>query len=354
MKLKKTARTIHNWLGILSALILFFVCLSGSLFVYSDNILDHFHKKAILVEEQGNTISIDRIIQDLKEEYPNHFLISLIDYKEKTKALKFLIASRQTGLCHVFVNPYNGEIISESKLISFVSLIAHFHKELLLGKIGVWIVRIASIIFLIELISGLILIVPKNKKKLKNVFTIKKGAPFLRKMFDWHKVLGIYPIAILLLLSLTGIIIAFSPKYGIEAEHKKNHNKENKYTSANIETREPIALASLLPKYFNQQDVNEIKVELWNINTAPYYQIITGEKIGVLTYTGNVHIIDKYTGAEQINNTRLHKLNINNIMRKLHVGDWCGALGKAITFLGGLAGAVLALTGCIIWWKKRF
>lgn len=353
MNSKKIVRKTHNWLGISSAVILFLICLSGSIFVYSDNLLNYFHAEVMKVDKLENTIVIDKIVKNVKVSYPNHFIIDCTCYKDDQKAIKFLIGSEKTGLIHVFVNPYNGNIIAESKLISFFSLIAHFHKELLLGEFGAWIVRIATMIFLLELISGIILIIPKNRSKYSNVLKVKRGTPFLRKMFDLHRVSGIYPIIVLAILSITGIIITFSPKYGIEAEHKHHHGEHTKQVQAKDESK-PIKLAALLAKYMNQAKTNAVKIELWNLNESSTYQIIAGKEVGILTYSGKLRIIDKSTGIEQINDKCVGDLEINNFVRKLHIGDWWGAFGKAITFLSGLAGAFLALTGCIIWWKKRF
>jgi uncharacterized iron-regulated membrane protein len=308
------------------------------------------------------TTTIDDIVEKVKASYPDHFIIDCICYKDNKSAIKFLIGKEEEGLTHVFVNPYNGNITGESKLISLISFVAHFHKELLLGEFGAWIVRIATMIFLIELISGIILIIPKNRSKLSNVLKVKRGTSFLRKMFDWHRVSGIYPIAILVIMAVTGVIITFSPKYGIEAEHHHHHGEygEHEQHAHHVhhipkeQYGNTAKLAALVPVYMNQKNTNAIKIELWNRQVSPTYQFTTGEEVGILTYSGNVHIIDKSTGIKKKNEIRVNHMHINNIMRKLHVGDYWGAFGKAVTFLSGLAGAFLALTGCIIWWKKRF
>src|SRR5690606_22484114 len=97
--------------------------------------------------------------------------------------------------------------------IHFFYVTAHLHSQLLLHEPGFWIVAVATIIFLIELITGLILWWPAkwNKHNRDASFKIKWKAKFKRLNYDLHNVMGFYALAICLILTVTGLIIAFEP-----------------------------------------------------------------------------------------------------------------------------------------------
>jgi uncharacterized iron-regulated membrane protein len=75
-------------------------------------------------------------------------------------------------------------------------VVAHIHAQLLAGKFGKTVVGVASIIFFIQLISGLILWWPKkwNKTTRTAAFKIKSGTQWRRKNYDFHNVLGLFTI----------------------------------------------------------------------------------------------------------------------------------------------------------------
>ena len=349
MNIRKLIRKIHLWLGLPSSIIVFIICLSGSLFVFSDEIINFANRDISKVIPENQQVPVDNMIETVKKAFPNHILLHCVNHKEKDKAVLFVVANKSTGLCYVYVNPYNGQITGKSKLINFFSFTAHFHKQLLLGKTGSWIILIASIIFVIELITGLIMWWPKNKSKkyFGNSLTIKRNAKFLRKMIDLHRVSGLYFIVVMFLLSVTGVVLFFLPKHGIEA------HKHGQQIAISDTTRQALPVEAILDTLMKYPDVEVIKTELWNIDKSPEIQCIAGTKVGVITFTGVPYLFNKYTG-QNINDAKIiNEIKLRNTFRKLHVGDWLGWFGKIVSFFSSLVGAFLALSGCIIWWRKR-
>jgi uncharacterized iron-regulated membrane protein len=45
---------------------------------------------------------------------------------------------------------------------------------------------------------------------------------------------------------------------------------------------------------------------------------------------------------------------VENMLMSLHSGKWLGWFGELLTFLSGIIGAYLIVTGVIIWWNRRF
>jgi uncharacterized iron-regulated membrane protein len=350
MNFKKMNHKLHLWLGLPSAVIIFFICLSGSLFVFCDEIINFANCDISTVTPQTRQVSVDAMLKTVKDAYPEHLILQCITYKEKDKAVLFVVGSKETGLSYVYVNPYTGKITGESRLICLFSMTAHFHKQLLLEKTGAWIVLVASVIFIIELVTGLIIWWPKNKSKkyFKNSLTIKYNVPSLRRMIDLHRVFGLYFIMVMLLLSVSGVALFCLPKQGIEAQ------KHGQPVVKADTKRQTLPLALIINPLLQDPDVKMVKIELWNIKVSPQIQCIAGTKTGIVTFTGTPYLIDKYTGEKFTDTQSLKDLKIRNTFRKLHVGDWLGWFGKLTTFFTGLAGAFLAVSGIIIWGKKKF
>lgn len=349
VNVKKTARILHLWLGVPCSIIIFLICISGSMFVFSDEIINFTDRGISRVEPAGNSVSADKMMQTVKEAYPGCILLNCVIYKEREKAALFSVGSRATGMFYVYVNPYTGAITGQSRVIGFFSKIAHFHKQLLLKKYGGWIVLVVSVFFIIELVTGLIMLRPgkRSGKYFANLLKIKCDASFLRRMIDLHRVLGIYFIVVMFLLSVTGVALFFLPKQGIESgSHTDIIFDDNK--------RDPLPLSSIIdPLMKMSPDVAYVKTDLWNIPKTRNIQCIAGSSTGVVTFTGIPYQVDKYTGKIVRDSKFLHDLKMRNVFRKLHVGDWMGLLGKFITFMTGIAGAFLAFSGIIIWLKKR-
>jgi uncharacterized iron-regulated membrane protein len=350
MNFKKMNHKLHLWLGLPSAVIVFFICLSGSLFVFCDEIRNFANRDISTVTPQPRQVTVDAMLKTVKESYPKYIIIQCFTYKEKDKAVLFIIGSRETGKSYVYINPYTGQITGESRLVNLFSMTAHFHKQLLLKKAGAWIVLVASVIFIIELITGLVMWWPKKKSKkyFKNSLTIKRNVPSLRRIIDLHRVFGLYFILVMLLLSVSGVTLFCLPKEGIEAQ---KHGLPVVKTDT---TRQPLPFALIISPLMQDPNVKMVKTELWNIDQSSRIQCIAGTKTGIVTFTGTPYLVDKYTGEKFTDTQSLKDLKIRNTFRKLHVGDWLGWFGKLITFFTGLAGAFLAVSGIIIWGKKKF
>src|SRR5690606_24186558 len=105
-------------------------------------------------------------------------------------------------LAMVYVDPYTGKVLKVDGTIYFFFVTAHLHASLLAGTAGGWIVAIATIIFVISCITGLVLWWPKkwNKTTRKASFTIKWKARFKRLNYDLHNVYGFYSLLICFIL----------------------------------------------------------------------------------------------------------------------------------------------------------
>ncbi|MFT4204540.1 MAG: PepSY-associated TM helix domain-containing protein [Chitinophagaceae bacterium] len=351
---------LHLWLGIFAGILLVFVALTGTIVVYADEIIEWSAGKSRYVETVKNEkIPLETVLANLKKQNPKIMVSEATVYKDPRRTLRLRIFARGKGLSFMYLDPYTGRVLKNDKAANFFFVAAHLHASLLWHGPGTWIVDIATVIFLIEIISGIILWWPKkwNKHTRDASFKIKWNAKFKRVNYDLHNVLGFYSSLLALALTITGLIIAFQPVavttakiFGgdIEVKWQKKMPKADFGKTA-------VAAYPLLENEFARHPKQKM-AQLWtyNADSLGFYMVMTATNMG-LKSAENPHIavFDKYTGAPlSIPPASLKGEYIENTVWQLHMGAWMGQLGKLLTFISGLICTSLPITGFLIWWLK--
>lgn len=355
---------IHLWIGLITAPIVFFICLTGTVIVFSDEIIELSAgdaRYAARVEE--NRLPAEQLITIIKDKFPNRRTPAyLVSYKDPKRSVRFNTYDPEKGLRMVYIDPYTGSILKDDSTIYFFYITAHLHNSFMLHKTGEWIVDSCVVIFVISMLTGLILWWPKtwNKKTRKASFSIKWNAPFRRVNYDVHKVLGFYGLGVSLLLAFTGLIIAFQPlanltKDAFGGDSSRNVQKELAKSTQFDSTQVSVPINTVIQKTFaGFPDKKEIQVYTYKLDASGCYILNAAKKIGLKSAQSNKFLVfNRYTGNQIIpSREALQNENINNMYWVLHMGNWMGLLGKIVTFLGGLILTILPVTGFYIWWQK--
>ena len=101
----------------------------------------------------------------------------------------------------------------DNHLSGFFAFILKGHMRLWLPKtIGEQVVGVSILIFIVIIISGFILWLPKKRKNLKQrlKFDWKTHTRWKRKNFDLHTVIGFYTCFIALIFAITGLIMSYN------------------------------------------------------------------------------------------------------------------------------------------------
>lgn len=349
---------LHRWLSLPSALILLVVCLSGTVFVYADEIMSLIHKPYATVPVVGTKhLPVEKLRDTLHDRFPTYHVGNVVIFKDPHAAYKFLIFNKEEGIQTVFVNPYNAEILGCSKAHNFFYIVAHLHSELLLGAVGAWIVKIATILFLVILITGFLLWKPKKltSSNYQNFFTLKRSKTFRKMAFNHHRILGFYAVAILLVLALTGTVMAFDTLQRLvnKAFTSKDSIHRDFTTAGSKSSKDLVSIDRVIQPLLEQADVKMVKISLMRKENEEPYMILAGDKIDILTYNGSMKQYDCHSGMEIQDSAIKAQSETNNFLLKLHLGQWGGWLSKLLTFLSGLIASYLIVTGLVIWYNKR-
>ncbi|PVD52271.1 PepSY domain-containing protein [Terrimonas sp.] len=352
---------LHLWLGIFSGIILVFVALTGTIIVYCDEIIDWSAGKSLYAAEvKLQRVPAETLVANVNKAYPQARISEISVYKDPERTVRFRVFAKGKGLAFVYADPYTGEVLKYDRNANFFYITAHLHASFLWHGPGSWIVDIATIIFLIELISGIILWWPVkwNKHTRDASFKIKWNARFKRVNYDLHNVLGFYSSILALILTITGLLIAFHPLaestvklLGGDPDHEK---WEQELPKADF-TKNAVAMNAALEKEFNRYpDQKGGRIWLYNADSSGYFLINTATKLGLKSAENSrLSFIDKYTGEDiNIPAKGLKGEYIENYIWQLHMGTWMGQAGKLFTFICGLICTSLPVTGFLIWWHR--
>lgn len=357
---------LHLWLGIFAGVILVFVALTGTLIVYCDEILNMTAGDAKYIQvEQKEKLPAEKLMSIVMHSGPKGKPTMVSDiavFKDSNRSVRFRCFDRPGGLSYVYVNPYSGKILKKDTAANFFYIVAHLHAAFMVHGAGSWIVDIATIIFLIELISGIILWWPKkwNKHTRDASFKIKWKAKFKRVNYDLHNVLGFYASILGLTLTITGLIIAFQPVskataklFGGNAD-KPIQKILPKADKDSLKKVQPINIV-FAHEFALHPEKNVVQMYTFKLKEAGTYYMTVANRMGLKSAESPIiSVVDKYTGKPlTINDKILKGQYIDNNVWQLHMGTWMGQLGKLCTFLCGLICTSLPITGFLVWIGKK-
>lgn len=379
---KKVTGWLHLWLGLVSGIILLTVTLSGTIFVFCDEIIDFCGGSAKYVEVpvHEKKMTPEALLAQFSQQVPDRRAFYFDTYKEsnrsfrvaseakppKDKAPKKTEKPKGRGPRGVFayhyLDPYTGKVLGSTKSYEFFYVVAHIHAQLLAGKFGKTVVGIASIIFFSQLIGGLILWWPKkwNKTTKTAAFKIKSGAKWRRKNYDLHNVLGFHALLPALFLTITGLIMA----YEVLANLTQNtfggipdpHDITEKYEPKFDPEKSALTFSDYVNKNFKEYpEANQIRMSIPRNDSSTVYHVRIADFIGLKSMIKGKGIeTNKYTAQEIIypKEVQMHEV-IEDMNFDLHVGYWGGMFGKIFTFVVGIICTSLPITGFLIWWGRH-
>ena len=143
---------IHLWLGLLSSIIVFVMCLTGCLYAFKNQIIDFSNRDKVYINlGSGKAMNPDLIQAELLKQ--NKELTSLVIPDDKGKSC--VIGYRENNLDKTtYYNQYTGEVLGQPDVGStqFFETVLDLHRNLMMGNAGRQIVGASVLMFCILLI----------------------------------------------------------------------------------------------------------------------------------------------------------------------------------------------------------
>ncbi|MEM9648170.1 MAG: PepSY-associated TM helix domain-containing protein [Bacteroidota bacterium] len=371
---KKVLGKIHLWLGLASGLIVFVIAITGSIYVFGEDIknITHRDRRIIVPPENAEKLPISQLLVIAEDAFQNQYTYSNIvipNFPNHTVTVmfneydedKFWYPGYAKFNKTVYLNPYTGEIVKiENTKWEFFNVVFWVHITLFMGynPISHTIVVAAVWIFVILLLTGLVLWWPnKKQRKTSFLFRWKSTTRWKRKNYDLHNILGFYFLLFALISALTGLLWA-SKSFNTTVKWVANGGKsipEQELPKAKTNSPSNSPLDDILTNTLtNVPQSRYILIRKHPNEKVPY--IVRSYVSESLNFTRIEMYYDRETAellstqefGDKNNGDKVQALNYD-----IHVGTIGGWPTKILTFLMSLAVASLPITGFLIWWGRR-
>jgi uncharacterized iron-regulated membrane protein len=290
----------------------------------------------------------------------------------------------------VYINPYTGDIVAKMsdgvpQLNQFFMSMMRLHRNLWISyrleslgpraTLGGLIVGIATIIFVIVVLSGLVLWLPRTWKSFtkwrawKPGFKIRFRKGFWSFMYDIHNTIGFYMLIPTLILALTGLCWSFG-WYRSAASSLLGDQifKQRMQRPEKIEPVEngiqPLSVGEMIERQNKlTPGPGEINVSIPNDRETAmviqkgrtgFFALSIKDKTQWDRYRGTVIPVEHFGKTVEVERFADKPLGakIATAVRTLHFGDVTGTSSKILFFVACLFAMSFPITGVMLWIKK--
>ncbi len=375
-RFKAIAAWLHLWVGLVTGLVVVIISITGCIQVFDEELFEYFHHDLVTVTPTGPERPVAELMQAAQKAVGKKKLITDVRIGEANKSYIFTASKankrKNTTLSYfsqfkyrddIYVNPYTGQVLGVIDVrYEFFNVVEQLHRQLLLVKpVGSVLVGVCILLFLLMMVTGFVLWLPKNYKQLKKRISVKWNAKWKRVNYDMHNSFGFWVLPIAMVIVVTGLSWSF--KWWEKGIYKA------------LGTNKPVSLTRQAPaihtadttgNHLNQMvstlqqklQGNYITIGLSlpekdeNVMRAFVYHKQRTDGWRNISY----YFFDTRTGQlfDQIAHaSKPLGLKWRNSNKDIHTGRIYGLPTQILAFLASLVCASLPITGFLIWWGKR-
>jgi uncharacterized iron-regulated membrane protein len=358
-RVKRVLQTVHLWLGLLLAIPIIVIGLSGSALLLQREILANSVPAATA---EGQSVPLETLVAAAAKAAPENATarsIVLAAYPGAPTTINFDMNGRQPRT-RVHVDPVSGEVLGsepDTNRGPILDFLIRAHAFLLLpAPIGFPMVGWMAGIMTFMAVSGLVLWWPR-KGMWGHAFWMRKGARGLRFHLEFHHVVGFWGSAILLVMGLSGLYLVYPDTFRQTTEmvlptDRSPRDRDRQYAPGPAPLHSDGAIAAALAAVPNTRAVN---VQLPPTPDLPFVvHLETNEfrpklppiLVTLNARTGEINFIDdprRYSISDKF----------LNLQHTLHFGIGLGWMWKVLVFISGVLPLALGITGLMIYVKRR-
>jgi uncharacterized iron-regulated membrane protein len=344
--LRRVILTIHLWAGLVAALFLFGLGVSGSLVAFENEIDRALNPKLTWITAGSHQLTLAEMTAKLKAAYPG-FDVAGMGMSDRDDVAWSAFLENDTAEHSIAFNPYTGAILGDkSAHNNFTGEVHQFHLHLLAGKTGGNIVTAAAVFLLVMAISGLVLWWPRK------LLTVSWRKPWTKLNLEVHQVLGLYTSIFLMFFALTAIVIHWDGLVnriaGAQGEPAWPHSKpvppgrptpDFDAILAAAQSAEPDARVTAI-----SMDSTPVRVAMKHPND---HTPAGRTNLFIDAYTRKIDLItDWRTGSPGLRWAKLWN-------REIHTGDIGGLPTRILACVISLSLPLMTITGPLIWWNRQ-
>lgn len=199
--MKSIILNIHLCAGMIAALFLISLSLSGATIAFENELNRIFHPQLTNVKPEGRPLDWDTVRDRVEQQSPGWKLIRFYFPDRPDRSTYVRLRSRTTSrIRHIYVNQYTGTILGSTEDGNNWILQVHdLHVNLLSGKVGNRIVTWSTFGLLLLSLSGIILWWPRR------VFRFQRTSSLVRLNRDLHYTVGFWSFLAMFAFAITGL-----------------------------------------------------------------------------------------------------------------------------------------------------
>ena len=350
---------LHGWCSLPIWLIFCFVCVSGTIAVFSHE-LTWLTNPASRATNPDNlpTKPVAELVAAVEQAYPTADVGTVMVF-EPYLVHAVIFTDHDKPQAIAYVNQYTGDIQQVNQGITFIGFMRSLHGWLLFPwqssySVGYYLVSAMSLVMLGALVTGLIIYKNFWRSFTQPKIRFNQGKKTI--LTDLHRLAGVWSIWFLMLMSVTGLW------YLVQAVMW--------HADIDIEPHAPLVAAEQLPEVQTQPPISF--ADAMNIarqrypDFQPSYLMLPEHNRGMYSLMGGGdHIfydqyayslsINPWTGdiAHEKSPANMSALQtVMHIADPLHYGTLGGIWTKAIWFVFGLILSGMSITGFMIWGSR--
>jgi uncharacterized iron-regulated membrane protein len=355
VRVRALTKWLHIWGGIILGAVLSLTCLTGSVIVFRTEV-----DRAPLPHIRTTAGSAPRMrLTDAEHEIarlqPGARVTRIYLPQDASDPYLFQIRTADDQTRRVVIDPSSGKPVGELKKAAWMDWMIDLHRNVLVGKTGRKIVGGIGVLGVILGATGLLLWVIRGINW-RSLVTIRKQ-PVRRFNFELHRVSGLWTLWYVLLLSLTGVVLAY-PQTMRDAWQRVTGqpatvaipklDKTRGKPSKSLDDYLAIAHAAMPDGVPTELRIAEkakdpVTVQFWrhgDLSSDGTNRVLVDPS------SGKVLFIDR--AADWPIGVRLFQS-----MQPLHYALFGGLTAKIIWSILGALPAVLFVTGLVVWWRPK-
>ena len=383
---------LHTWTGLVVAVVLYFMFITGSVGYFNDEITHWMQPEAPLISndiDQKEIIAIAE--QRLAKVAPNasEWWIDLPIGRKNTLNIWWPEETNKDGEIteewqDEVLDLHTGEPITVRKTGGGDTLYyMHYALHYIPSLLAYWITSLCAMFMLVGLISGIVI----HKQIFKDFFTFRQG----KKQHSWrdmHNVLSVLPLPFHIMITYSGLLFfmfttmpsVLIASYGPGEKNSDRffdviYSQEVEHKDAAGITAKNISLSSLIPAVEQRWGKNEVSyISIENrgdinahieIGQHGYDGLDDKPSLTYNAVTGTLQHAsdDNFANDESSDegkgesdakgNNSSAATKFYDLMITLHEGSFSGYFLRWLYFISGLMGAGMIASGMILWASKR-
>lgn len=203
-------RTVWRWhfyAGIFVIPFLLILAITGIIYLFKPQLDAVMYRDRLFVQPVSVTVSYTQQLQAAQRAYPDANVNKFTPNVASNRSAEVELTTANEQTLTVFVNPYTGKVLGDRDENHNLQAYARkLHGELMIGKVGDYLVELAACWALVLLLTGLFLWIPRQKFSVWGTLLPRLGSKNRRVFWrDLHAVPGFYGLLLIGFLVLTGL-----------------------------------------------------------------------------------------------------------------------------------------------------